>query len=57
MAEWLTSLARCVASLDMELHSTLSLLAQVYKWVVVTYCHGVTLGWTRILSRGEYQYS
>ena len=53
MAEWLTSLARCVASLDMELYSTLSLLTQVYKWVAATYCHRVTLAWTSILSRGS----
>ena len=54
MAEWLTpqtldlevrgsSLARCVVSLDKELYYTLSLFTQVYKWVLATYCWGVTL--------------
>ena len=47
-----SSLARCVVSLDKELYSTLSLFTQVYKWVPATYCWGVTLWWTSILSRG-----
>ena len=29
-----SSLARCVVSLDMERYSTLTLFAQVYKWVL-----------------------
>ena len=64
VAEWLTprtpdlevrgsSLAHHVVSLDKELYSTLSLFNQVYKWVPVTYCWGVTLRWTSIPSRGE----
>ena len=47
-----SSLSRCVVSLDKELYSTLSLFTQVYKWVPATYCWGVTLWWTSILSRG-----
>ena len=46
------SLTRRV-SLDKELYSTLSLFTQVYKWVLVTYCWGVTLRWTSIPFRGE----
>ena len=38
-----SSLARRVVSLDKELYSTLSLFTQVYNWVPVTYCWGVTL--------------
>ena len=38
-----SSLARRVVSLGKELYSTLSLSAQVYKWVPATYCWGVTL--------------
>ena len=64
MTEWLTpqtpdldfwgsSLACRVVSLDKELYSTLSLVTQVYKWVLVTYCWGVILRWTSIPSRGE----
>ena len=64
VAEWLTprtpdlevrgsSLAHPVVSLDKKLYSTLSLFHQVYKWVPVTYCWGVTLRWTSIPSRGE----
>ena len=64
MADWLTSqtpdlevqgssLACCVVSLDKELYSTLSLFTQVYKWIPATYCCGVTLRCTSILSRGE----
>ena len=34
-----------------------SLHPGVYKWVLATYCWGVTLRWTSILSRGEQQYS
>ena len=40
-----------VVSLDKELYSILSLFIQVYKWVAVTYCLGVTLRWTSIPSR------
>ena len=47
-----SSLARRVVSLDKELYSTLSLFTQVYNWVPVTYCWGVTLRWTSIPSRG-----
>ena len=36
-------LARCVVSLGKELFSTLSLFTQLYKWLAVTYCWGVTL--------------
>ena len=36
------SLTRRV-SLDKELYSTLSLFTQVYKWVLATYCWGVTM--------------
>ena len=50
---WGSSLTRHVVSLDKELYSTLSLFTQVYKWIVATYCCGVTLQWTSILSRGE----
>ena len=52
-----SSLALCIVSLDKELYSTLSLFTQVYQWVPVTYCCGVTLRWTSILSRmrGEKQ--
>ena len=46
-----SSLARRVVSLDKELYSTLSLFTQVYNWVPVTYCWGVTLRWTSIPSR------
>ena len=64
VAEWLTprspdldvwgsSLALRVVFLDKELYSTLSLFTQVYKWIQVTYCWGVTLQWTSIPSRGE----
>ena len=63
VAEWLTpqtpdlevrdsSLARRLVSLGKELYSTLSLFTQVYKWVPATYCWGVTLQCTSILSRG-----
>ena len=45
---WGSSLARRVVSLDKELYYTLSLLTQLYKWVL-----GVTLLWTSIPSRGE----
>ena len=37
---WGSSPARRVVSLDKKLYSTLSLFAQVYKWVAVTYCTG-----------------
>ena len=50
---WESSLARCFVSLDKRLYSTLSRFSQVYKWVPVTYCWGVTLRWTSISSRGE----
>ena len=46
-----SSLAHHFVSLDRELYSTLSLFTQVYKWVWVTYCWGVTLRWTSIPSR------
>ena len=42
-----------VVSLDKELYSTLSLFTQMYKWVAVTYCLGVTLRWSSIPSRGK----
>ena len=32
-----------VVSLDKELYATLCLFTQVYKWVLATYCWGVTL--------------
>ena len=48
-----SSLAHRVVFLDKELYSTLSLFTQVYKWVLATYCWGVTLRWTSIPSRGE----
>ena len=38
---------------DKELYSILFLFTQVYKWVLVTYCWGVTLRWTSIPSREE----
>ena len=47
-----SSLARRVVSLDKALYSTLSFFTQVYNWVPVTYCWGVTLRWTSIPSRG-----
>ena len=50
---WGSSLTRCVVSLDKELYSTLSLFTQLYKWVLTTYCLGVTLRWTSILSTGS----
>ena len=64
VAEWLTprsldldvwgsSLVLRVVFLDRELYSALSLFTQVYKWVPVTYCWGLTLRWTSIPSRGE----
>ena len=46
-----SSLTHCIVSLEKELYSTLSLFTQVYQWVPVTYCWGVTLRWTSILSR------
>ena len=48
-----SSLTSRVVSLDKELFSTLSLFTQVYKWVLATYCWGVTVRWTSIPSRGE----
>ena len=63
MVEWLTprtpdlevrGLARRVVSLDKGLYSTLSLFTQVYKWVTATYSWGITLRWTSIPSRWEY---
>ena len=48
-----SSLARRVVTLDKELYATLFLFTQVYKWVPVTYCWGVTLRWTSIPYRGE----
>ena len=66
VAEWLTprtpdlevwgsSLACLVVSLDKELYSTLSLftVTQVYKWVLATYCWGITLQWTSIHPGGS----
>ena len=64
VAEWLTpptldlevqgsSLACRVVSLDKELYSTLSLFTQVYKWVLATYCWGITLRWTSIRPGGS----
>ena len=54
VAEWLTprtpdldiqgsSLPLCIVSLDKELYSILSLFTQVYQWVPVKCCWGVTL--------------
>ena len=40
---WGSSLAGRIVSLAKELYSTLCLFTQVYKWVPVTYCWGVTL--------------
>ena len=54
---WGSNLAHCIVSLDKELYSTLSLFTQVYKWVLATYCWGVTPRWTSIPSRGEEQHS
>ena len=51
-----SSLSSRLVSLGKELRSNLSLFAQVYKWVLVTYCWGLTLQWTSILSRGKWQY-
>ena len=51
-----SSLSSRLVSLDKELKSTLSLFAQVYKWELVTYCWGLILQWTSILSRREWQY-
>ena len=48
---WGSSLV-CHVSLDEELYSTLSLITQVYKWVLVTYCWGLTLQSISIPSRG-----
>ena len=48
-----SSLVLRVVFLDKELYSTLSLFTQVYKWIPVTYCWGVTLRWISIPSRGE----
>ena len=48
-----SNLAYQILSLDKELYPTLSVFTQVYKWVPVTYCLGVTLQWTNIPSRGE----
>ena len=47
-----SSLTSRVVSLDKELFSTLSFFTQVYKWVLATYCWGVTVRWTSIPSRG-----
>ena len=40
-----SGLVHCVVALHKELYSILSLLTQVYKWVLATYCwgEGVTL--------------
>ena len=65
VVEWLTpplpdlevrssSLARRVFSLDKELYSTLSPFTQVYEWVPATYSWRITLRWTSIPPRGEY---
>ena len=48
-----SSLACPILSLDKELYPTLSVFTQVYKWVPATYCWGVTLQWTSILSKGK----
>ena len=42
-----------IVSLDKEFYFTLSRFTQMYKWVLARYCWGLTLRWTRILSRGE----
>ena len=49
-----SNLARRVASLDKKLYSTLFLFSQVYKWVLATYCWGVTLRWTSIPSHTHF---
>ena len=36
-----SSLTHCIVSLDKELFVTLSLLTQVYKWVLAIYCWGM----------------
>ena len=38
-----SSLTCRVVSLDEELHTILSFFTQVYKWVLATYCCGITL--------------
>ena len=38
-----SSLAHHVVSLDEELYASLFLFTQVYKWVLMIYCWGVTL--------------
>ena len=44
---------RIVSFRDKELNFTLSLFKQVNKWVLATFCWGVTLRWTSIPSRKE----
>ena len=46
----------CVVFLDRTLYSHSALFTQVYKWVPANVL-GVTLQWTSITSRGEWQYS
>ena len=46
----------CVVFLGRTLYSHSALFTQVYKWVPANVL-GVTLQWTSITSRGEWQYS
>ena len=46
----------CVVFLGRTLYSHSVLFTQVYKWVPANVL-GVTLQWTSITSRGEWQYS
>ena len=46
-----------VVSLDKKLYPTLCLSTQVYRMATGDMLLGVTLQWTSIPSRGEYQYS
>ena len=62
--KYLVRVEACVAerltprTLDLEVWgSSLPRLIQVYKWVLVTYCWGVTFRWTCLPSRGQKQYT
>ena len=56
---WVKSLARDTVLCSWARHLTLTapLSTQVYKWVLANLMLGVTLRWTSIPARGEYQYS